>query len=947
MKIKTVFVAIVVCLSCSLANAGAGEDGFPKAARWTDAIEQFKQRDESNPPPKHAILFISIKPSIRRWELVDQMRAANALIKKVTERDDSLSYVDIDAPMIQENDKPAPKLFAADGLHLNEKGYELWTALTRPNITSDPALIEVTSCEVPAADDETTNSHYVGNRPPLRKSALITLPLGSIEPRGWLRKKLRLQADGFHGHLGEISRFLAQEGNAWLSAAGEGKHGWEEVPYWLKGFLNCGYVLDDQRMIKEARIWIDGAINSQQDDGWFGPDKSRGGVATRLEGREDLWPNAIMLFCLRDYYEATGDKRVIELMTDYFRYLTTIPQEKYLVGYWPRMRGGDILHGIYWLYNRTGDQWLLELAEKNHERTARWDEDVINWHNVNVSQAFGEATMWWLQSGEKSDLRSAYRNWAKVRRLYGQVPGGMFGADENAREGYDDPRQCVETCGMVEKMFSDETLVAITGDLIWADRCEDVAFNSLPAALTADMKALRYLTGPNQPLSDAESHSPGIQNGGPMFHMNPHRHRCCQHNFGHGWPYYARHLWYATRDNGLACVFYSASEVTAQAGNEGNEVTIEQRTHYPFNETVEFTVLADEPVKFPVYLRVPGWCRQPKLRVNGQPQAVAAEPGEYVRILTRWQDGDSIQWEMPADISVRRWRNNHDSVSIKRGPLSYSLNIEEKKIRSGGADKWPAWEIRPGSPWNYALALDTNNDKFSFQVVEREWPRNDMPWTHDGTPLMIKTKGRRVSEWTLDQHRLCAPLQDSPVKTDSPVEEISLIPMGAARLRISSFPVAGTQENAHRWKPVAHPKPPLYECSASYIHPSDKLDSLCDQLAAEKSGNLSIPRFTWWDHKGTKEWVQYDFDESRKVSQASVFWFDDTGRGQCRVPRSWSLLYKDGESWKPVPGATDLSASVDEWNSVEFSPVETTGLRLTVQLQPNFSGGILEWKVGK
>jgi len=267
-------------------------------------------------------------------------------------------------------------------------------------------------------------------------------------------------------------------------------------------------------MLAEAKIWIDGAVGSQKADGWFGPDKGRGGAATRLTGRDDLWPNMIMLFCLQDYHEATGDERVIPLMLKYFRYLSTVPEEKYLLGYWPKMRGGDNLFTIYWLYNRTGEAWLLELAAKNHRRTARWDEDLINWHNVNIGQAFGEGATWWLQSKDGADLQSAYRNWTKIREMYGQVPGGMFGSDENCRPGFTDPRQCVETCGMVEAMLSKETLVAITGDLLWADRCEDIAYNSLPASLTADMKALRYLTAPNQVVSDSRSHSPGIQNGG-------------------------------------------------------------------------------------------------------------------------------------------------------------------------------------------------------------------------------------------------------------------------------------------------------------------------------------------------------------------------------------------------------------------------------------------------
>lgn len=664
-------------------------------------------------------------------------------------------------------------------------------------------LLECAGGEVKVVKKPNTdisNKHYISNRAPLQPTALIKLPIGSIEPEGWLRKQLRLQADGFHGHLTEISRFLKKDGNAWLDPYGHGSHGWEEPPYWLKGFMNCAYVLNDPEMIEEAEIWIAGALNSQKADGWFGPDQDRGGVATRLKGRDDLWPNAIMLFCLQDYYDVTGDERVIKLMARYFKYLHGVAEDKYLLGYWPKMRGGDILYSIYWLYNRTGEQWLLELAEKNHRRTARWDEDVINWHNVNIAQAFGEGATWWLQSGKQEDLRSAYRNWDKVREMYGQVPGGMFGADENARKGYDDPRQCVETCGMVEAMLSDEILIAITGDLLWADRCEDVAYNSFTAALTADMRGLRYLTAPNQVQSDDEVHRPGIQNGGPMFHMNPNRHRCCQHNFGHGWPYFAQHLWYATPDNGLAAIFYNDCTVSAKVGASGGKVTVKQETHYPFDEAVTLSVKAATPVEFPLYLRVPGWCERPRIKVNGTSYSLNSDAGQYVRVSRTWKTGDTVEWVMPMEISIRQWTKNHNSVSVDRGPLTYSLQIKENKIQSGGTSEWPAWEILPGSPWNYALVLDEQNPGGSFEVIERGWPASDMPWTHEGTPLKLKAQGKRINQWTLDEHKLCAVLQDSPVKTGMPGEEIYLIPMGAARLRLSAFPVAGEGPDAHEWK---------------------------------------------------------------------------------------------------------------------------------------------------
>src|SRR5262245_49745479 len=144
-----------------------------------------------------------------------------------------------------------------------------------------------------------------------------------------------------------------------------------------------------------------------------------------------------------------------------------------------------------------------------------------------MCQAFGGPTTFWPQSKDPKHLGAAERNFQEFRTKYGQVPGGLFGGDENCRPGYVDPRQGMETCGMVEFMLSAERLVTITGDPIWADRCEDVAFNSLPAALTADLKAIRYLTAPNMATADARDHSPGIENGGPMFQFDPNNHRCC------------------------------------------------------------------------------------------------------------------------------------------------------------------------------------------------------------------------------------------------------------------------------------------------------------------------------------------------------------------------------------------------------------------------------------
>lgn len=195
-----------------------------------------------------------------------------------------------------------------------------------------------------------------------------------------------------------------------------------------------------------------------------------------------------------------------------------------------------------------------------------------------------------MLSKDSVDLVATYNVYNLIRNTFGQVPGGMFGADENARMGgHIDPRQGTETCGFVEQMASDEILLRMTGDPFWAEHCETVAFNSYPASLMPDLKALRYITSPNHTISDSKNHHPGIDNHGPFLSMNPFSSRCCQHNHGQAWPYFTEHLMLATPDNGVAVAIYGACVATVKVAN-GKTIEITQETNYPFEESIRFTI---------------------------------------------------------------------------------------------------------------------------------------------------------------------------------------------------------------------------------------------------------------------------------------------------------------------------------------------------------------------
>lgn len=835
-----------------------------------------------------------------------------------------------------------------------------------PLRTAYAAETKVAVLDRPFTDDG-RNNHYLTNREPLVPSVLVKLPVGSIAPQGWLLETLKRQRAGITGRLPEISAWLQQEDNAWLSTDGRGKWGWEEVPYWLRGYIVLAQLLRDEEMLETAKVWIEAVINGQRKDGNFGPLRVFGD-----DDSQDLWANMVMLHCLQTYYEYSEDQRVLDLMSKYFRYQSTIPDDKFLTHHWQFYRGGDNLQSIYWLYNHTGEEWLLDLAQQNHANTADWkmNDDLPSLHCVNIAQAFSEPGIYYQQSRAADDLEAVYRNIRLIQNRFGQMPGGMFAADEHARPGYSDPRQATETCGIVEQMRSDENLLSITGDIFWADHCEDVAFNTLPAAYTPDYRALRYLTAPNLVRSDAEDHSPGVNNLGPMFAFNPLSHRCCQHNQAQGWPRFAEHLWMATPDNGICATLYGPCQVTAKVA-EGTEVKITEATLYPFAESVELVIELPKPTAFPLYLRIPGWCSESTITVAGEPVAQNVDPGSYVRISRQWRSGDKVVVELPMNVKLRRWERNHNSVSIERGPLAYSLKIGEEQVRRDpietakqdsqwqedvDVEQWPAVEVLPTTPWNFGLALK-DDDKLDAVVHERDWPADDYPFTASAVPISLQVTGRQIPQWQLDLTGLCGALRDSPVYAGTPEQTLTLVPMGAALLRISAFPEVKGDRNLPRW----HAAVPLkYRATASWTAEGSKPTAMVDGIEPQVSSDRSIPSQSFAPHLGTREWVQADFDEPQRVSEVGVYWCDDRdnfdevpaeaadylfpGR-TLRLPKTWKLLYLVDGEWQEVVTSGGFPTKANVYNTVQFEEIETTALRIELELRPKRSGGILEWKI--
>jgi hypothetical protein len=290
-------------------------------------------------------------------------------------------------------------------------------------------------------------------------------------------------------------------------------------------------------------------------------------------------------------------------------------------------------------------------------------------------------------------------------------------------------------------------------------------------------------------------------------------------------------------------------------------------------------------------------------------------------------------------LAIRKWPKNHDSVSVDYGPLTFSLAIGERFRKFGGTTKWPEQEVFPTTAWNYGLVVDEKDPAESFEIRRSKEPLAKQPFTPEDTPISVVAQARKIPAWKQDGTGMVRQLGPSPVKSGEPIEKVRLIPMGAARLRITSFPVIGVGPDAHEWPEPANPP------TASHCFSNDTVEALNDGILPKKPNDASIPRFTWWDHRGTHEWVQYDFGKPRTLKATDVYWFDDMGKGACRVPKSWRLVYKDSDDWKPAAASGAYGVEIDNFNRTEFTPITTTAVRLEVELKPDYSGGILEWKV--
>jgi len=621
------------------------------------------------------------------------------------------------------------------------------------------------------------------------------------------------------------------------------------------------------------------------------------------------------------YFQATGKRTYLDIALRN----ADLVEKNFGWGKLEKAPGHQVIEmGLVKLYRITGDERYLNLAKffidvrghnpelgdyaQNHKRFIFQDSAVG--HAVRAGYMYSGAADVAALTGQTEYVHALDKIWEDVvyRKMYITGGTGASGGNEGFGLAYELPNASAycETCASIADVYWNYRMFLLHGEAKYFDVLERILYNALLSGVSLSGDLFFY---PN-PLASLGQHTRSAWFGCA----------CCPCNVTRLLPSIPGYM-YAVQERNLYVNLFIQS--TADLNIDGHKVSIKQITAYPWNGTVELEINPERTQKFCLMVRIPGWAiGQPlpgglyrmkddqispiMLRVNGKEEKQTMKNG-YTCLERAWQPGDKVMLDLPmpvrkivADEKVTTDRNK---IALQRGPLVYCAE---------GID----------NPQGRALNVILDDEaKLTSEFI---------PDLLNGVQAVKgETKGvYRTGTGTVEirnQSFLAIPYY-------------AWANRGACEMSVW---FGATTESV-----IPVPQPTLASRSKiSALHPRSSLPAVHNLYFPGSSNDHEKGNFNWWPRRDTVEWIQYDFGKEESVSQSSVYWFDDSSEGDCRVPTSWNILYQQADSWVPVKNISPYEVARDRFCKVSFDAVTTKALRLEVVLPKEHSSGLYQWMV--
>ena len=645
------------------------------------------------------------------------------------------------------------------------------------------------------------------------------------------------------------------------------------------------------------------------------------------------------------YYQATGKRKLLDVAIKSANHVNKVffigteghPPINQAPGH------QEIEIGLVKLYRATGNKLFLDMSKKfldirgvtlkfegsgtlsgsyaqQHKPVIEQTEPVG--HCVRAVYMYSAMADIAALTGEQSYINAVDAIWKNMVNKKMSLTGGL-GANsrtESFGDNYDLPNLKVynETCAAIANMFLNHRMFLLHGDAKYFDVFELIMYNGFLAGVNIEGNKFFY----TNPL---ESDGKYVFNHGKKERSEWFGTACCPVNIARTMAQLSGYM-YAHDDNNLYVCLYGQSKAKIQLPK--TNVEIEQTTEYPWNGKIKINVNPEKKNNFSLKLRIPGWSQNhpvpgnlyvartsssaishakawtPTITLNNKKINPEIKNG-FAVIDREWKKNDIVELDIPMPVneikSHPEIKYNKNKIAFERGPIIYCAEEVDNKVKTQLIYIPEKTKLKPVSKKDAFGKITALTGKAHAFI--------------DGTDKEIKFTAIPYFAW---QHRgnnsMCVWLTDN-------------------------------KKDAKKASIAEAKKESLGKVTASYYCPNDPPSSILDEYEPKSSRDSHVSRCTFWPHKGTKEWLQIDFPEKRKVAIVSVYWFDDTPTGGCKVPESWELEYKDNGKWEkfPIYLTDDYRDFKNQYNVIHAGKdFKTDALRININLQKDFSAGIIK-----